>query len=119
MSKNTYIIDLDHTICYPNLNKEDSFERYGMALPNKKMIKALQKLKKQGHKIIIFTARRTLTHNNNIAAIIKDVGELTTRWLSSHKVPYDEIRWGKPYGVYYVDDKAIRPDEFIEMVGQS
>lgn len=39
-------------------------------------------------------------------------------WLKKHDVPYDEIIIGKPwcgYDGFYVDDKAIRPSEFISL----
>lgn len=39
-------------------------------------------------------------------------------WLQKHDVPYDEIIIGKPwcgYDGFYVDDKAIRPSEFISL----
>ena len=35
-------------------------------------------------------------------------------WLNKHDVPFDEIHIGKPWcgdDGFYVDDKAIRPDE--------
>ena len=38
------------------------------------------------------------------------------KWLEKYDVPYDEIYFGKPWcGIngFYVDDKSIRPDEFI------
>ena len=36
-------------------------------------------------------------------------------WLDRNDIPYDEIHVGKPWcenSGFYVDDKAIRPDEF-------
>jgi capsule biosynthesis phosphatase len=39
-------------------------------------------------------------------------------WLDRHQVPYDELHVGKPWGGkggFYVDDKAIRPDEFTRL----
>jgi capsule biosynthesis phosphatase len=39
-------------------------------------------------------------------------------WLRAHDVPYDEIHVGKPWcGTegFYVDDRAIRPDEFLRL----
>ena len=38
-------------------------------------------------------------------------------WLEKHDIPYDEIHFGKPWcGVngFYIDDKAVRPKEFLE-----
>ena len=37
-------------------------------------------------------------------------------WLAQHEIPYDEIHVGKPWcGTegFYVDDKAVRPSEFL------
>jgi capsule biosynthesis phosphatase len=39
-------------------------------------------------------------------------------WLDRHKIPYDEIYVGKPwcgFDGFYVDDRAIRPDEFLSL----
>ena len=39
-------------------------------------------------------------------------------WLQRHEVPFDEIYVGKPWcghEGFYVDDKAIRPDEFAKL----
>ena len=39
-------------------------------------------------------------------------------WLNKHDVPFDEIHIGKPWcgdDGFYVDDKAIRPDEFARL----
>ena len=37
-------------------------------------------------------------------------------WLDKHNVPYDEIIVGKPWcgtDGFYIDDRAIRPSEFL------
>jgi hypothetical protein len=39
-------------------------------------------------------------------------------WLQSHDIPFDEVHVGKPWpeaGGFYVDDRAIRPDEFVSL----
>ena len=39
-------------------------------------------------------------------------------WLEKHNVPYDEIHVGKPwcgFNGFYVDDKSIRPSEFVSL----
>ena len=38
-------------------------------------------------------------------------------WLKKYDVPFDEVVVGKPwcgYSGFYVDDKAIRPSEFLK-----
>ena len=40
------------------------------------------------------------------------------KWLDKYKIPYDEIRVGKPwcgFNGFYVDDQTIRPDEFVNL----
>ena len=39
-------------------------------------------------------------------------------WLDRHAIPYDELHLGKPWpgvGGFYVDDKTVRPAEFLAM----
>ena len=38
-------------------------------------------------------------------------------WLKKWNIPYDEILFGKPWPGHkglYIDDRAVRPDEFLE-----
>lgn len=116
MSTQTLVIDIDHTICTPNDSEKDTFEKYGKATPILEMIESIRSAKEKGFRIVLLTARRMETHNGDINKVIEDVGELTINWLNDHGVPYDELMFGKPSAVYYVDDKALRPDEFIEWI---
>jgi capsule biosynthesis phosphatase len=114
----TIIIDLDDTICFPNHGYKDSHNKYALAIPNEQMIESMRIAKDKGYRIVIYTARRMLTHNGDVEAIIKDVGDITTKWLKDHNVIYDELIYGKPYAEYYVDDKALRPTDFIRMINE-
>lgn len=116
MTMPTLVIDIDHTICIPNDSATDTFEKYGKAEPIQKMIDAIRVAKESGFKIVLFTARRMATHNGNINKVIEDVGDLTKTWLKDNKVPYDELLFGKPNAVYYVDDKAMLPNQFIDLI---
>jgi len=116
MNTQTLVVDIDDTICTPLHGRSESEVKYGMANPNRPMIASLQKAKKNGYRIVLHTARRMLTHDGDINKIINDVGKITTDWLDKYEVPYDEIVWGKPYGVYYIDDKAMTPEEFVKMM---
>lgn len=95
--------DLDNTLVTYPLIKED----YSTVQPIFKNIEYLRYLKKLGHTIIIYTARRMRTHNGNIGKIIKDVGEITIDTLKKFNIPYDELYFGKPFANYYIDDLAI------------
>lgn len=108
----TIVIDIDDTICIPNHDEKDSYKKYGEAEPIPHIVDAIRTAKRKGYKIVLLTARRMVTHNGDVNKIIEDIGEITTQWLDKHDVPYDEIQYGKPYGVWYVDDKSLRPGEF-------
>lgn len=107
------VFDLDDTICFTNHQYDDVKRKYREAKPNTTVINGMKKLHEEGFHITILTARRMLTHNEDIDAIIKDVGLITQEWLSQHDVPYDRLIWGKPYCThYYVDDKAMNLEDF-------
>ncbi len=109
------VFDLDDTICYPNHEYKDAVNKYAKAKPNLKVIESMRLLSEKGYSIIISTARRMLTHNGDIDLIIADVGDITVDWLERYNVPFDELRWGKPYSsTYYVDDKAMNIEDFYK-----
>ena len=106
------VIDLDDTIC-KTINGD-----YLNSLPNEDVISKICEYKKIGFEIIIFTSRNMRSYKGNIGLINANTIPLIIKWLDKHKVPYDEIIVGKPwpsFGGFYVDDKAIRPDEFVKL----
>jgi capsule biosynthesis phosphatase len=113
-----YCFDLDDTICYPNHDAKTTHEKYALATPNEEVISAINKLK-VGNTIIIYTARRMLTHNGDLDKIYKDVGKVTVDWLKKHNVPYDDIIFGKPYADVYIDDKALNADDVSTLLFDS
>ena len=115
-TQKTLVVDLDDTICIPNHDEKDTYRKYGLAKPIPEMIEALKAARKRDYKIVISTARRMLTHRGDINKVIEDVDEITTTRLNEFEVPYAEIQYGKPYGVYYIDDKAMLPYSFIELM---
>ena len=107
ISKNKLRIcfDLDNTlVTYPTIPGD-----YTTVKPIEKNIKLLNNLKNDGHEIIIYTARRMLTHKNNIGKVIKDIGLVTFENLEKFNIQYDEIIFGKPIADVYIDDKAFNP----------
>ncbi|MCX6770001.1 MAG: HAD hydrolase family protein [Candidatus Micrarchaeota archaeon] len=100
------VIDLDGTICA--IRKEG--QKYSEVAPKPKAILAIRKLKAAGHTIIIHTARHMKTCEGNVGAVVARVGPATIQWLHEHKVPYDEIHFGKPWGELYIDDQAMLPN---------
>ena len=58
------------------------------------------------------------TYQGNIGAINKHTLPIIIDWLRRHDIPYDELYVGKPwcgFEGFYVDDKAIRPDELVKL----
>lgn len=108
----TLVVDLDNTITV-----EESKTPYPEKRPNTQLIEKLHEYKKQGFEIIIHTARRMRTHRGDEAKVIGEIGKITTDWLEKHNVPYDGIKYAKPFAEngFYIDDKAIRPKEFLDL----
>jgi len=101
--KERFCFDLDKTLVTLPVVEND----YTSCLPIEKNINFLKHLKNLGHYIIIHTARRMRTHNNNVGAVIKDIGYITQKQLKDFDIPYDELHFGKPYAQYYIDDLAV------------
>lgn len=93
-----YFIDLDNTLCTTN-NKD-----YKNATPIQQRIDYVNNLKKEGHKIVIWTARGSLSGI--------DYKEITINQLKSWSLEYDELLMGKPDYDIYIDDKSYNV-EFV------
>jgi capsule biosynthesis phosphatase len=109
---NKIVVDLDGTITVNNDNG------YANAEPNLAVIEKLRQYKEQGYQIIVFSARNMRTYEGNIGKINIHTLPIITDWLTRHGVPFDEVLVGKPWcghDGFYVDDRAIRPDEFAAM----
>ncbi|HED6775952.1 TPA: HAD-IIIC family phosphatase [Campylobacter jejuni] len=109
----TLLIDLDGT-----LTIDEEHVNYIDKKPNFDLIQTLKEYKKQGFKINIFTSRNMRTFDGELEKIKTHTLPIIISWLKKHNVPYDEIIIGKPwcgYDGFYVDDKAIRPSEFISL----
>ncbi|AXP09032.1 HAD-IIIC family phosphatase [Campylobacter hepaticus] len=109
----TIVIDLDGTLTID----EDNVD-YANKKPNFILISILKEYKQKGFKINIFTSRNMRTWNADIEKIQKYTLPTIISWLKKYDIPYDEVIIGKPwcgYEGFYVDDKAIRPSEFINL----
>lgn len=97
------VIDLDGTLCKLRKDKQD----YADVLPNPQAVQKMRALKKAGHYLIIHSARHMKTCDGNVSLVEKHIGQKTRDWLSKHKIPYDELVFGKPYAQLYIDDLAL------------
>ena len=103
----TYVFDLDGTLC-SNTNGD-----YLTAQPQLDRIPIVNQLYKEGHTIIILTARGMGRSGNNRAIAESEWAEITAGQLKAWGVFYHELHLGKPAGDFYIDDKAIRDKDFF------
>lgn len=111
LDKMVLVVDLDKTLC----SKKTSAETYADVKPYTDIINVLNSLNDQGAEVIIESARNMLTQNNNESKVIKNIGLTTLQWLNDNNVQYDGIKFGKTMGTCYIDDKALRPKEFMKI----
>jgi len=107
------VIDLDGT-----LTVDDPTLPYPEKNPQLDVVEMLRRYKGMGFEIIVATARNMRTYNGNIGKINANTLPTVIEWLKRHDIPFDEIHIGKPWcgnDGFYVDDKAIRPNEFTSM----
>lgn len=108
----TFVFDIDGTLC-PIKKKE---ERYEDIVPYRNMVEKLRYYKENGAKIVLFTSRNMNSYNGNLGVINKKTAKILLEWLDKWDIPYDEIIYGKPWPGhkgFYVDDRTVRPDEFL------
>ncbi len=96
------MIDLDGVIAELKKPEED----YSNLRVNPEALEKLRALKKAGHYIILQTARHMKTTDGDQGKVVARIGKKTLDWLDKHKLPYDEIYFGKPYAELYIDDLA-------------
>lgn len=96
-----YYIDIDETIC-TTPNTRD----YNKARPIKKAIDKVNRLFEEGHTIVFWTARGTLSGI--------DWTEITKCQLRIWGVKYHELKFGKPVYDCLIDDKAFNASILLE-----
>lgn len=97
--------DLDNTlVTYPVIPGD-----YSTVKPIINMINLARQMKNEGNTIIIYTARRMLSHKHNIGLVVKDIGMQTFKTLEEFNIPYDELIFGKPIADIYIDDRSANP----------
>ena len=105
------IIDLDETISKTYDGDDVN------SIPNQLVINKMIKYKQDGFIIVIYSSRNMRTYEGNLGMINVHTLPKIINWLNKYEVPFDQIIVGKPwcgFNGFYVDDKAIRPSEFIE-----
>lgn len=109
----SFVFDIDGTLC--PIKKKD--EKYEDLVPHSEMIEKLKFYKENGARIILYTSRNMNSYNGNIGLINKHTAAILSDWLEKWEIPYDEIVYGKVWPGhkgFYVDDRTIRPNEFLK-----
>lgn len=102
--------DIDNTlVTFPKRPND-----YSTVEPIFKTIQIVQELKRQGHTVVLYTARRMKTFNGNVAKAVADIAEITFQTLEKFNIPFDEIYFGKPHADIYIDDLAVNCFDDIE-----
>lgn len=108
----SFVFDIDGTLC-PIKRKE---EKYEDLVPYTNMVEKLKYYHENGAKIVLFTSRNMNSYCGNLGLINKETAKVLLEWLEKWNIPFDEIIYGKPWPGhkgFYVDDRTIRPDEFL------
>lgn len=108
----TLVVDFDDTLAVTHSRDWEN------ATPRWDVIDKVNALAARGWFIIILTARGSLTCKSRNEAREKYYAQIAS-WLDKHGVKYNLISFNKPLARYYVDDKAITPEEFSKLKVQS
>jgi capsule biosynthesis phosphatase len=110
MSKHitTLVVDYDDTIAI-TFNRD-----WQNAKPNQPLIDKLNMLYDQGWTIHIVTARGQLSCGGDPAEADRKYRRQIEKWLSDHNVKYRTLSFQKKLAAYYIDDKGITPEQFVE-----
>lgn len=106
------VMDIDDTI---SLTKDGRYPDAEVIVQTREKMRQYRDL---GFEIVLFTSRNMRSFEGNVGRIAAHTLPILIEWLNRHDIPYDEIHIGKPWcghDGFYVDDKAVRPDEFHAM----
>lgn len=101
-----YVIDIDGVIAdKKEWSHQDSRKRYRKMImdikPIQKTINKINELYDKKNIIILHTSRLWLDY------------EVTVKWLKKYGVKYNTLVMAKPLGHYYVDDKNMLVEDFL------
>ena len=99
--KQTICFDIDNVLCTTKNSK------YRNSKPKIQVVRKINKLYSDGHKIIFFTSRFMGRTNNNTKKAYSMGFKLTTNQLKKWKVKYHKLIMGKPSYDLIIDDLSI------------
>lgn len=105
----TIICDIDDTI---SSSTDHIWEN---AKPISTTIDKINSLYDSGWIIILQTARGQLSCGGDFEAADKKYRQKMEKWLSDHGVKYHMLSFEKYLAAFYIDDKAITPEDFYDL----
>jgi capsule biosynthesis phosphatase len=108
------VMDVDGTLCI----KKRPDQTYDEVQPNPPVVERLREYRESGFYVILATSRNMNSYDGNIGLITANTAKVLMAWLDRHDIPYDELHVGKPWAGrdgFYVDDRAVRPEEFTRL----
>jgi hypothetical protein len=104
----TLVVDFDDTIA-TTFNRD-----WANATANRSLIDKLNDLYDQGWTVHIVTARGQISCNGDCDAADRKYRSQIEKWLRDHGVQYTDLSFQKKLAAYYIDDKGITPEQFVE-----
>lgn len=104
----TIVVDYDDTLA-TTFNRD-----WENAEPNQPLINKLNELYDQGWTIHVVTARGQLSCGGDCDAADRKYRSQIEKWLTVHRVKYSSLSFQKKLAAYYIDDKGISPQDFVE-----
>lgn len=102
------VFDIDDTISFTTSRDWEN------ATPNLPLITKINKLFYDGWEIYLVTARGNISCKTRTEAFEK-YGDILIKWLKEHNVKYHVLSFQKELATYYVDDKGITPEDFLNL----
>ena len=105
----TIIVDFDDTLSITTTKDWKNSE------PNNPVISKINDLYSKGWQVIVLTARGQLSCNGDTALADQKYRVDIENWLNKHNVKYTALSFNKYLAAYYIDDKSILPNDFVEL----
>lgn len=102
------ICDIDDTISFTTSRD------WKNAKPNKELIEKLNNLYDKGWEIVYASARGSLSCKSREEAKEK-YETVILDWFKKNNVKYTRLSFMKELGMYYIDDKSITPNDFLNL----
>lgn len=103
------IVDFDDTIAITTTRDWENAE------PQWDVINKMNNFYDKGWEVWIVTARGQLSCKGDFQKADQRYRKIMESWLAKHSVKYHTLSFEKRLASYYIDDKALTPEEFVDL----